>query len=342
MRPEFSEAEARTLVSEYYGMEGQFKPLPSYSDQNFRVSSAQGTFVFKIANALEPESVLDFQQKALQHVRQHSALKLPRVIAATDGSTLNQAAGKSSHHWIWMVDFLPGQFISDLTSHSPQLLVNLGRYMGELDRTLATFTHDAMFRTLPWDLKQAHHLFDLLDHIKDSTNRTLARHFLERMDEHIEAHSNDLRCTVIHNDANDNNVLVSDDQYQIDGIIDFGDMLYSYTVGELAIATAYMILDKDDPLQVASQVLNGYHAIYPLNEAEISVLFDLICLRLSNSVCMSAKERSLAPDNEYLAVSEQPAWQALNKLKNIEPAAATDFFFQTIHHTSSDIQLPKG
>ena len=342
MRPEFSEAEASALVLKYYGIKGNLKPLPSYSDQNFRVSSDQGTFVFKIANALEPEPVLDFQQKALQHVRKHSSLKLPRVIAATDNSTLNQVAGKTAHHWIWMVDFLPGQFISDIASHSNQLLQNLGHYMGELDRTLASFSHDAMFRELPWDLKQAHHLFDLLDHIKDSTRRTLARHFLERMDEHIESHSTDLRSTVIHNDANDNNVLVSENQNQIDGIIDFGDMLHSYTVGELAIATAYMILGKDDPLHVASHVLNGYHAVYPLNEAEISVLFDLICLRLSNSVCMSAKERSLAPDNEYLAVSEQPAWDALNKLKNIEPAAATDFFFQSIHRTSSDIKLPKG
>ena len=43
-------------------------------------------------------------------------------------------------------------------------------------------------------------------------------------------------------------------------------MVYSYTVNEVAIAAAYAMLDKADPLSVAAHVVAGYHAENPLTE----------------------------------------------------------------------------
>ncbi|CAN0593571.1 unnamed protein product, partial [Laminaria digitata] len=81
MRPEYSEAEAVSLVASLYGIEGGAKSLPSYSDQNFLINAPDARFVLKIANADEPPEVLDFQQKALLHVKsQAPELTLPFTI----------------------------------------------------------------------------------------------------------------------------------------------------------------------------------------------------------------------------------------------------------------------
>ncbi len=334
-RPAFSIREAETFLQRFYGRSGKLRGLPSYSDQNFRVDCRDAQYVLKIANADEPYEVLDFQQKAILHVRAEApTLRLPAVIPALDGAYLHRVPAKKHkedggvHHLVWMVSYLPGQFVSDLPTHPPTLLESLGVFLGSLDRVLASFEHPAMHRDLNWDLKQVGRLHNLLDHIKESEKKHLVLQFLERLDGQKAGRLSSLRQSVIHNDANDNNVLIAGapDALRIGGIIDFGDMVYSYTIGELAIAIAYMILGKPDPLDTALHVLRGYHQIYPLIPEEIEVLFDLVCLRLCTSVCMSARERSLAPDNAYLAVSEQPAWEMLGRLANINPETASATF----------------
>ena len=330
-RPCFSLTEVASLLSKHFGKTGTITELPSYSDQNFRVTCREAQFVLKIANATEPQEVLDFQQQAILHVHQTAPeLRLPEVIRSREGTTLIKvpASNGRSHHLVWMVSYLPGQFLSDLPVHPPALLTSLGAFMGTLDRALSTFTHPAMHRDLNWDLQKAGQLHTLIDHIKDSDKQRLVLHFLERLEKQVAGRLASLRQSVIHNDANDNNVLAAGptDAPFINGIIDFGDMVYSYTVGELAIAITYVMLGKSDPLQTAAYVLRGYHQVYPLQPDEIEVLFDLICLRLCTSVCMSARARSQSPDNAYLAVSEEPAWDMLSRLIHIPPEEATDKF----------------
>ncbi len=109
---------------------------------------------------------------------------------------------------------------------------------------------------------------------------------------------------------------------QISGILDFGDMVYSVAAAEVAIAAAYALLDKPDPLAVIALIAGSCHAVYPLQETEIAVLFDLVCMRLAMSVCHAAHQRRTEPDNEYLSISERPAWAALERLAAIHPRLA--------------------
>src|SRR5205085_9705136 len=84
-----------------------------------------------------------------------------------------------------------------------------------------------------------------------------------------------LRRSVIHNDANDHNVLVGDarpDARPVAGLLDFGDMLEAHTVSELAVAISYAMLGKRSPLAAAAHVVAGYHETLPLTEPELAVL----------------------------------------------------------------------
>ena len=134
-----------------------------------------------------------------------------------------------------------------------------------------------------------------------------------------------LRRSVINGDANDHNVLVSrpwPQRRKIVSVIDFGDMHYGLTVSEAAVAAAYAILGKKEPLGVAAEIVAGYRSTLPLDDVELSTLYALIGVRLAVSVTNSAHRKTLVPDDPYVTVSEAPAWEALEKWAQVHPRFA--------------------
>ncbi len=159
----------------------------------------------------------------------------------------------------------------------------------------------------------------------EPAQQDLADYFMSRYVSHAKPRLTGLRKSIIHSDGNDYNVLTRLDENGlpvVSGVIDFGDMVYSHTVNEVAIAAAYAMLGKADPLSVAAEVVAGYHAENPLVEDEIEVLFDFICMRLCMSVSIAANQRRQAPDNEYLGITQAPAWALLAKLRDVHPRYA--------------------
>jgi murein DD-endopeptidase MepM/ murein hydrolase activator NlpD len=103
-------------------------------------------------------------------------------------------------------------------------------------------------------------------------------------------------------------------------------MVETATVIEPAVAAAYAILGRTDPLAAAAQVVAGYHGIHPLTEQEMELLYDLIAIRLAVSVCLAAHQRRQDPENAYLSISEAPAWEALERWRNVCPRLANYAF----------------
>jgi Ser/Thr protein kinase RdoA (MazF antagonist) len=132
---------------------------------------------------------------------------------------------------------------------------------------------------------------------------------------------------VIHNDANRANLLVDEAGTRLLSIIDYGDMVESYLVVEPAIAATYAMLDRTAPLEAAASLVGGYHAELPLLPEEAELVFDFICMRLCTSVCIGAHQCALQPENEYLASDLLPAWELLEILRGIDPAAAREAIF---------------
>ena len=65
--------------------------------------------------------------------------------------------------------------------------------------------------------------------------------------------------SLIHGDANDENVLV--DRGRVTGLIDFGDCLRNPTVCDLAIALTYALLELPDPLGAGAEIVGAYHEV---------------------------------------------------------------------------------
>ena len=100
----------------------------------------------------------------------------------------------------------------------------------------------------------------------------------------------------------------------VTGLIDFGDMVYSYTAGDLAIAVAYVILDQTDPHALAAEIVSGYRSEFVLLEQELEALWPLVRLRLAMSVCLAAHQLRQQPGNKYLQISQRAIEENLPRI----------------------------
>jgi 4-aminobutyrate aminotransferase-like enzyme/Ser/Thr protein kinase RdoA (MazF antagonist) len=323
-----TEAEATQVAREVFGVEADARALPGEYDDNFHLTANDGRgYVLKVMHAGRERSFVDMQCRALEHLaRRAPHLAVPRVCPTPNGAAFqNVRMADGSERLVWLLTFLPGTVLAGVKPHEPELLESLGSLLGEMDAALQDFSHPSVERELKWDLGRAGWIREYLHHIRDASRRKLVERFLSLYEAEVVPTLPRLRCSVIYGDANDHNVLVDAPWPQprrVAGVIDFGDMHYGPTVSELAIASAYVILGKKNPLQAASAIAVGYHKAFPLEEAELAVLFPLMAMRLAVSVVNSAHRKTLIPDDPYVTVSESPAWDALERLAQIHPRFA--------------------
>ena len=326
--PGFSEAEAERLALQLYGLRGRARSLPGEYDHNFHLISEDGAeFVLKVMHPDRERALIELQCRALAHLAEDApSLTLPRVHPTRNGESMAMVSDSNeTRRWVWMLNYVPGTLLAEVNHHPPELLFSLGSLLGQLDASLESFSHPAAQRDLKWDLARADWIKEYLDRIDDESRRAMVEQVLRRYEAEVAPRLPLLRRSIIHNDANDYNVIVDgakSGSRRVVSVIDFGDLLQTCTVFEAAIAAAYALLDKPDPLASAAQVVAGYHRAYPLAENEIALLYDLICSRLMVSVVNSAQRKRLAPDDPYLTISERPAWEALAKLTRIHPRFA--------------------
>ena len=184
-----------------------------------------------------------------------------------------------------------------------------------------------------------------MDQVEDSQLRRQIDAVRANLSECVVPRLPHLEQSVIHNDANDYNVIVQRpalDQQQVAGLIDFGDMAHTYTVAGLAIAIAYAMLDKTDPLLDATRIVEGYHGVLPLGDDELAVVFPMACGRLAVSACMAAVQQEQRPDDSYLSVSQQPIHRTLQRLLDIHPRFAEATFRHTCGLAPSPAAMAVG
>lgn len=311
------------LLAESYGVSGDLSRLPG-ENVNYLVSTpANERFVFKLSGEEQTSGFLELEHQAVE--RAHAAnldIRLPRLIPSksdesegrydTSGGTMLRGR---------LVEFLPGTPWSDAGSATIELLRDLGRILAKLDLALADVDLPVAHRSHRWDLAAADQHRSRVELVEDSERRRLLEESFHLYAAYAAPRLNSLPHSLIHGDANDENVLVQDGH--IVGLLDFGDCLFNPTICELAIAVAYAMLDHPDPLQAGAEIVAGYHSERPLKREELEVVFPLICGRLSVTVAVAAERRRIAPDHPNWFATEARAWDLLKRLAEVDPAQAT-------------------
>lgn len=331
-RPPLAPAEAVRLARGVFGLAGAAARLPGEYDDNFRFEAGSaGTFVLKVMHPAREPGFVDLQVAALRHLaRRAPQLRLPRVGTTQGGESVASVPGPGGEaRLVYLLSYVQGVPLAEARPRTQELHASLGRFMGELDKALADFSHQAANRDLKWDLMRADWIRGHLDRIEPASRRALVERALERFEGQVLPALPGLRRAVIHGDANDWNALVDGpraEPHEVVSVIDFGDMHHGLLVAEVAVAAAYALLGQPEPLAVAAAVVAGYHAAWPLTDEEIGLVFTLIGARLAVSVTNSALRRSAKPSDPYVTISEAPAWQALEALAHVSPRLAEASF----------------
>lgn len=306
-QPRFSPEEAAALARGLFGLTGRLDPLTSERDQNFRLTAEDGRrYVLKIANAAEPREVTNFQTRALAHIaRSAPDLPVPRVIASAAGEEETLLPGG---HVLRLLTWLDGTPLHAAPA-SPDLRRSVGASAARLTRALEGFSHPAEDHELIWDIRNAAKLRPLLPVVPDAGLRDLCTAALDRFDAETGPALGALPWQVVHADFNPHNLLTDPGHGEITGILDFGDMVRTARICDLAVAASYHA-DPARPLDTLADVIAGWYSVLPLLPGEQALILDLVALRMVTTAVLSNWRAARQPENAVYFLRNLPSSRA--------------------------------
>ncbi|RLD84181.1 MAG: aminotransferase class III [Bacteroidetes bacterium] len=311
------------LKSQFNINNAQISKLNGYANINYLVQDAQRKYVLK-EYRYEPR-LLEFinaENKLLDTLSEQLPGYFQTPVKANNNTFIVEGLQEGKIYRL--LYYIEGALFAE-TKHSKELFESFGAILAKMDKTLQKLHSPAIeARRYEWDILQIDYVKKFFKDIPDPADRKLVEYFYQQYNEVVRPKIPELRHCIIHNDTNDYNVLVAGDK--ISGIIDFGDTVYSLLINELAVAITYAIFGKDDPIGWAKPIIKGYSKTLPLEEKEIDLLYYLIAARLCLSLSKSAHEKLSKPKDNYITVSEAPAWNLLKKWLSINPIKAADEF----------------
>lgn len=332
--PKFSTAQIAQLLATHYGVDcSSLTDLGSYIDQNILVIDQRGKkSVLKIHDGAEQQEVIECQIKAAAKIAQHlSQLQLPLTVKSPSGNAIEQVADSSGQKYsIRLIHFVEGDMLKDLSEFSSELLEHVGKTVAGTDVALSGYYTAAANRPdIPWDLKNARQVSKLSRYIKCPNKRRLADYFFMKFENEVESVLLDTRKSVVHGDLHRYSMMVTADASAVSGIIDFGDLVYTHTICNLAVCLSDIMIDSEDPIVTAGTVVKAYHRQFPITEQEVSILHYLVCTRLAVYVAMAAYSADANSANKHTRLKEEQVWNLIKRLIEVNPIRAEDVYRQS-------------
>ena len=331
--PNNSVAFTENVMREFFAIDGEAQELACARDQIFALSANDGErYILRFTNPAEESAITNFQTEALLHVaRVAPSLPMPHIIRSVAGETdvaVVMEDGRTSMARV--INFLPGIPLSQVPQRAASIRSAMAATLAELGFAFRGFFHCAAGHEVPWDLKHAASLRGLLHHIQDDETRQLATQGLDDFELYAKPQEEKLRCQVIHNDLNFSNVMIDEQQDQICGIIDFGDMVHAPLIYDVAVALAYHLSgDDEDTLAIMVDFVSAYHRVVPLEEEELAILYDLVVMRQVMTLTITERRATLHPENrKYILRNHPVALKAIRRLAKIDRNKAAQAFFQ--------------
>jgi len=316
--------EIKQRLQEVYGLEAtSIEALVGEVNRNYLVDSDRGPFIYKETPADKKTAGFTLEETHLLSVL---ATDFPGCfqdpLAGLDGRMIYDAPDGSFQ--FRLLTYLEGDLLNGIP-HTRKLFHSFGALLAKMDRRLQE-EECSRIRSRRYDWDNLH--FDLSighrDCIENPTDRKLVDYFHLQFHEQVLPRLPELRFSLIHNDANDYNVVVRNGE--VKGLIDLGDCVYSLLINELAIALSYILMDKEDPLEEVIPMIQGYCEVLPLTELEVDLLYYLVGTRLSISLLHSSLGRGQHPENQYLLISQAPVIRLLHQWISIGPIATSRAF----------------
>jgi Ser/Thr protein kinase RdoA (MazF antagonist) len=311
--PNFAAKQIADIALKWYGIEGKIDSLVSFEDQNARIKTSKGSFVLKIANKRWPEEDLNVQNLLLDHLKTTAPkITWPKVVPTVSGQTMFKVNGFD----VRLLTYVEGVVLAD-SERSSALNYSIGNTIGQFSKAVQSFHHPVAVKPEDyWNLDNVMACKYFLQDVKDGETRSLIDKFFRHYEAHVSPKIKNLPKGIIHGDANEHNLIVSEeDPTKIVGLIDFGDLQKASHINDLAITLAYSLLDEKDINATAREIINGFRESFRIEDMEFDVLFDLVAMRLITSIILTSNRAKKFPENTYITTSQKSAIQLLKKLE---------------------------
>ncbi len=326
--PRLGLAEASTIVNQRFALAGTVTELESERDQNFRVESDDGRYVLKVANPAFASVELDAQNAAMAHLADRGlriASPLPR--ATRDGDLRIRVACDGTTLDVRLLTYVEGRLLASWGHLAPGVLQAHGALAAQTAAALASFDHPGLERVLQWDCRRAAQVVEALSpSVADPVRRELARSTALAAEGRLVPLGANLPEQAIHGDLTDVNVLAvpeASGRPRPAGIIDFGDLIRSWRVAEVAVAIEGVLShDLDRPLQQACNVLRGFHDVLALEDVEIEACWLVVALRAAADAVSADHQLLAEPANRYVARAHERDWRVLEAVAAVPAALA--------------------
>lgn len=271
----FPEHRVEAELRRHYDLTGELSRIPTEKDDTYRLATEVGRFLVKIAPVTESAQIVNLQSAVMMHLeRTGPAIPIQRLIRGLDGQIESTVVDPGGNARIMRVmTYIEGDLLSSLTPTETQFR-QVGSALAALDGALTSFRHPDESRLLVWDLKNFVHMRPLLEMVGDRDNLSMATWIFDQFEAVVAPRLGTLQTQMIHGDFSPFNVVVDpmSDTF-VTGVIDFGDVVRSPLVFELAVAVANQIgVNERHPWGNALEIVRGYRAVRPLSDRDVALL----------------------------------------------------------------------
>ncbi len=311
------EASIVQCLCDHYGIEGSLSRLSGENINYLVTVDDEKRYVLKIVGEDMPSEVVAMQFAAIEHaISSGFGPQVPRLLKNKYNkieSGINTR--KKRLYRLLLYKFIEGKLLSTMTDISMELANNVGMVIALFDLSMENFDHPAAHRNHQWNLAEAGQHERKIELIDDPDRHDLLAWAFRTWSSDAKPKLPALPQQFIHGDVHDDNILVKDGQ--VTGLLDFGDSGFNPTICELATCLPYLMMGRDNPVEIAASIVAGYHSTRPLSDAELAVLMPLVCGRLAVSISIAAERRLIDPSHPAWFISEQGAWDLLALLNTM-------------------------
>ncbi|XP_067123952.1 hydroxylysine kinase isoform X2 [Centruroides vittatus] len=330
---------ASSFVNDVYGIRvKRVRELNGFDDRNFHIeveddfenpylnSVCQSGYTLKVINKLDSENTdfIDVMDSILYYCHEQN-LCVPIPVKNKLGTFWSKKSivdknSRENVHVIRLLTYLPGTTVSNVP-YTASVLYQWGKLLAKFHQSVNNYPeHSLKERKTLWSLTSIPKILEYLFCIEMEERRSLIKSIVNKFMAMVLNEVGSLPTGIIHGDFNEYNVLVREKEekgeYEVYGILDFGDLHIAPKVFDVAIMLTYTILEcKTMSLEEASgHALAGYISDISLTEKEYRILKICMLARLSQSLTLGAYTFRLDPSNLYALSSARMGWNVLSKL----------------------------
>ncbi|KAH7699195.1 Aminoglycoside phosphotransferase [Aphelenchoides avenae] len=345
--PLVPELRLREIVLERYGItEANFTPLTGYDDLNFKLDQCQindsknpalakrqnESFVLKISNPVESRNLtlMDAQNDLMKHLTDNG-IPCPQALPQVDGRMWSLVALTEKVTLpVRLFTFLPGKRLEEV-GYLTAIYRKVGETLARFHVTTEAFSRPVFREHYPalavenWDgLEQEFHVLCEKGMINTDRANLCAKVFDETKRK-ILAHKDQFEHGLIHSDLNETNLLLtfepSTSQYEVSGLLDFGDAHHSLRVFDIANAILYLLLDVKTEaydaewFRIGDDLLDGYRRVR--EPCDLQAVGVSMRARLVSSLVYglrTARINARNGDVDYILKTQSNGWKVLKVL----------------------------